>query len=437
MARSPARQKEVALFFVEGDTEEEFYSIVFREHLPGIPKSVVNVNGIYNIHRKVLGKTEAFLHSHKDKVVRIYCCIDRESRDHNPPLDIDELRVSFKEIRGFKRVLSADAIIATQMLESWFFHDIEGIYKFLRVPTKDRNPAKFAPPEKFTHIHLAKLFERFGKTYIKGHKCANFISNLDIAEIYKKCRELREGLELIKQQKGSPKKELLFTQILPDLKKQSTYFSLAAVKRSLIAAGIELADDTLREYMSEAMAAGIVADAGRGWYSRHEKPVSLDPKPITKIIREVKRAFPLLDFCCWSTVQFNSFAHHLIAQPTIFLYTESDALETVAGFLKKEGWDAWSNPGKSIAERFVHPGDRTVVLRPAIVKQPETKDHVAPIEKALVDLVIEAEKLKLLDTPEVQRIIDAALGAGLLQLAVLLAYAEGKREKFESQEVAH
>jgi hypothetical protein len=200
MAQSPAGQKEVALFFVEGDTEEEFYSKLFKDYLFGIPKSVVNLKGIHNIHRKVLGKTEAFLYRHKYKVIRVYCCIDRESRDHNPPLDIETLRVSFKEIRGFKRVLSADAIIATQMLESWFFHDMEGIYKFLRVPNKERNPTKFSPPEKFTYIHLAKLFERYGRTYIKGHKCANLISNLDIDEIYKKCRELREGLELIKRQ---------------------------------------------------------------------------------------------------------------------------------------------------------------------------------------------------------------------------------------------
>ncbi|MFH1028084.1 MAG: DUF6577 family protein, partial [Pseudomonadota bacterium] len=132
------------------------------------------------------------------------------------------------------------------------------------------------------------------------------------------------------------RKKFLFTGILPSLKEQSAYFSLAAVKRALTAAEIELADDTLREYMSEAMASGVVSDAGRGWYSRHTNPVSIDPNPAAKIIRDVKKAFPLLDFCCWSTAQFNSFAHHMIAQPTIFIYTESDALETVAGFLKKE-----------------------------------------------------------------------------------------------------
>lgn len=235
----------------------------------------------------------------------------------------------------------------------------------------------------------------------------------------------------------SSKKTILFTSILPTLKGQSAYFSLPAIKRALTAAKIELADDTLREYMSEAMASSIVADAGRGWYSRHEKPVSLDSKPVSKIIRDVKKAFPLLDFCCWSTAQFNPFALHLIAQPTIFLYAESDALDTVAETLKKNGWDAWANPGKAEAERYVRPGDKTVILRPAISKQPEAKDHVAPIEKNLVDLMIEAQKLQLIDVPEAQRIIDTALGSGLIQLSVLFGYAETKREIIESGEITH
>jgi hypothetical protein len=237
--------------------------------------------------------------------------------------------------------------------------------------------------------------------------------------------------------KADSKKTLLFTRILPPLKEQSTYFSLNAVKRALAEAEIELSHDTLREYMSEAMATGIVANAGRGWYSRHTKPVSLDPKPVAKIIREVKKAFPLLNFCCWSTVQFNPFAQHLIAQPTILLYAESDTLDTVADTLKLTGWDAWVNPGNADVERFVRPGEKTVVLRPSIVKQPECKYLVAPIEKALVDLVIEASKLQLMDATEVQRIIDNALGSGLMQLPVLFGYAETKREKIESKEITH
>lgn len=232
-------------------------------------------------------------------------------------------------------------------------------------------------------------------------------------------------------------KDTLFYRILPVLKQQTAYFSLSAVRRALAAEEIKLADITLREYMSEAMAVGIVADAGRGWYSCHDKPVSLDPKPASKLIREVKKAFPLLEFCCWSTVQFNPFAQHLIAQPTILLYAQSDALESVAETLREGGWNAWADPDRNDIERFVRPGEKTVILRPAILKQPECKDHAAPIEKALVDLLNEAPKLLLMDQAEVQRILDNVLNSGLLQLTVLLGYAETKREKIESKGLAY
>lgn len=232
-------------------------------------------------------------------------------------------------------------------------------------------------------------------------------------------------------------KEMLFTRILPILKEQTAYFSLNAIKQALAAAEIKLANDTLRGYMSEAMSAGIVSDAGRGWYSRHAKPVSLDPKPVTKIILVVKKAFPLLDFCCWSTVQFNPFALHLVAQPTIFLYTESDALNIVADTLKENGWDSWANPGKAEAERYVRPGEKTVVLRPAISKQPVAADHAASIEKSLVDLMVESSKLQIMDPNEVQRIMDTVLQAGIVQLPVIIGYAEIRGVKFESREITH
>ncbi len=233
------------------------------------------------------------------------------------------------------------------------------------------------------------------------------------------------------------KKAKVHITVLSALKERTAYFPLGVVKRSLTSSGIELADDTLRKYMSEAMSSGIVGDAGRGWYSRHLKPVTLYGKPLAKLIRFVAKAFPLLDFCCWATTQLNPFAQHLIAQPSIFLYAESDTLESVAAHLRGNGWEAWVNPGKKEAARFVRPGEKTVILRPAIVKQPPSQSHLATIEKVLVDLKIEAEKLQLMDAAEVQRILDNVLGSGLLQLPVLFRYAEVKCEKIVSGEITH
>jgi hypothetical protein len=231
------------------------------------------------------------------------------------------------------------------------------------------------------------------------------------------------------------KKTLLFTHILPVLKKQAAYFSLEAVKRAVVSAEIDLAEVTLWEYMSVAMASGIVHDAGRGWYSRHDKLVDLDPKPVAKVIRIIEKAFPLLDFCCWSTIQFNPFAQHLIAQPMILLYLESDTLESVAECLREANWDAWPNPDKHDVESFIRPGEKTIILRPAISKQPEGKNHVAPIEKALVDLIFESSKLQMMDPTEAQQILETVLRSGLIQLPIMFGYAKRKKQNIQSKEI--
>lgn len=231
--------------------------------------------------------------------------------------------------------------------------------------------------------------------------------------------------------------EILLTRILPELKNKTPYFSMKAVKHALTEANLTLTNETLREYMSEAMATGIVQDAGRGWYSRHEKTVSLDPKPLAKIIRTMAKAFPLLDFYCWSTVQFNLFAQHLIAQPTFLLYAESDALESVAERLREAGWNAWANPNQKEAEKLVRPGEKSVVLRPAISKQPEGTNHVASIEKALVDLIVEAPRLQLMDPAEAQRILDTCLQSGLLQLPVLMTYSKRRAHQVNSSQITN
>jgi len=88
-------------------------------------------------------------------------------------------------------------------------------------------------------------------------------------------------------------------------------------------------------------------------------------------------------------------------------------------------------------ERFVRPGENTIVLRPAISKQPVASDYAAPIEKALVDLMVETSKLQLMDSGEAQRILDTVLRAGIVQLPVILGYAEIRGINLESQEITH
>jgi hypothetical protein len=103
---------------------------------------------------------------------------------------------------NIEEVLSIDAIIAIQQIESWFFYDIGGIYSFLRVPKAQRKLKAYKPPERYGYKELQRLFERFGKTYSKGKRAGNFIDHLDLGVIVDNCKELQRGIERIRVQSG-------------------------------------------------------------------------------------------------------------------------------------------------------------------------------------------------------------------------------------------
>jgi hypothetical protein len=191
-------KKPISLLLVEGETDEIFYKQVKTKLLTDYRCSIVkNLGGNYNINARVIERIDNYLQQHQDEKIRVYCCLDRESRyGQVPEFDIKRIKKYIKD-ENIRSVLSIDLIRATQQIESWFFYDVERIYGFLRVPRAQRKPRAFNPPEKFCYMDLQRLFERYGETYNKGKKAANFINHLNIEKIVSNCKELREGVQLI------------------------------------------------------------------------------------------------------------------------------------------------------------------------------------------------------------------------------------------------
>ncbi|MBF0106225.1 MAG: hypothetical protein HQM16_12965 [Deltaproteobacteria bacterium] len=230
-----------------------------------------------------------------------------------------------------------------------------------------------------------------------------------------------------KKSLGPPLKSTLFNTILPELKQQSFYFSIKAVQRVLGEHSIHVADQTLRKYLSQAMTMGIVNDAGYGWYSSIAKPFVLNADPILKFVKKVKDKFPLLDFSCWSTQQINSFTHHMLAKFVTFIYVDQDALFSVRDWMRHEGFEVYVSPGKAEIEKNFEVGENTVVIRRGCFKETKKGSHLAPIEKILVDLLIEAPKLYLMDDSEAEGVIEKTLESGRINIAVLFSYARQHR----------
>lgn len=218
-------------------------------------------------------------------------------------------------------------------------------------------------------------------------------------------------------------KDLLKNEIEKKLDDNRRYFSREDL-RNLVAG---MRSDTLSRYLVDFSKEGLFYDAGRGWYSFIKQPFELEDKPVKKIIAAIKKKYPLLPFSVWSTEQLKLFVHHMLVRFVVFVYVDRDTMSGVYDFLKDFGYDVWLNPRGDNARKFSI-GEKTVVIRPAISRG-HSSGHIADIEKVLVDLLVEASSLNLLDEDEYFRILENVLAAGRVNVGALLNYAKRRKLK--------
>jgi len=107
----------VALILVEGETEEEFYSLLVNQHCRSHPKQVKNLHGNFNINNKIVDASIHYTNNNPDREFDVYVCIDQERLGYpayNHALCMSELNKHPK----FKRLIP---VVAVLMCESLFF----------------------------------------------------------------------------------------------------------------------------------------------------------------------------------------------------------------------------------------------------------------------------------------------------------------------------
>jgi len=209
-SRSTATNRPVSLLVLEGYTEAIFYSVIRDAFLGGIRVELRNMKGQGNVNKDVLSEILKYTYNNAADLVRAYCCIDTERQKRSAtPFDLALVRQKIQENTQMERILSVDAILADPDIESWLFYDINGIYKFLRARKSQRISSKYANPNSLCKKDLQTLFRRFEKEYIPGKRLGHLIHSLDIAMIVGACKELSDGIELIKSQANDPTNHLL------------------------------------------------------------------------------------------------------------------------------------------------------------------------------------------------------------------------------------
>ncbi len=221
-------------------------------------------------------------------------------------------------------------------------------------------------------------------------------------------------------------KELL-EKAIQKLEQNRIYFSYRDIKILLDLEKISITPSSLKSYLFELSKKKAIYNAGKGWYSAIEKPFELNIKPVQVIIRKIKKAFPLLNFSGWSTEQLNTFTHHLLSKFIVFLYVDSDYIRNIADFLESKNFNVYTNPDKSEIEKRFTISEKTVVIRPTISKQPQNNDNIAPIEKILIDFLIENKKLNIMEDSEAENVVKKAINSGSINISKFYSYAKRRR----------
>jgi restriction endonuclease S subunit len=218
--------------------------------------------------------------------------------------------------------------------------------------------------------------------------------------------------------------------ITQDLAQKAPYFSIDAVRRWLAEQKMSYAPDTVKSYLSRQNKEGKIFDSGRGWYSSIAKPYQLDTAPVEKLVGELKAAFPLLDFACWSTEQLNEMLRHQLAKHVQFAYVERDAIDSVADWLKSHGYKTYANPGKQERKRFSIE-EKTVVVLPLTTKTPH-QDGFASVAKIVVDVLADTGPFSIINIPE---FIDGAsdvIKSQRIDMSELMKYSTRRKTDISS-----
>lgn len=231
--------------------------------------------------------------------------------------------------------------------------------------------------------------------------------------------------------KKSDLKEFLRDECLPELRKQYMYFDIGTLREKIKAVKLECAPATLKRYMAEMEEGAFAFDAGRGWYSFVKEPFTLNTEAVAETVAILEKQFPFLEFSCWSTQQINSYMHHLLAKFVTFIYVDKDLMPSVYDFLREQKeMTVYLNPSTKKEREDFRLYENTVVIRPPVTGAPG-KDHIAPIEKILVDLAVEVEKLSIMGTGEFTQMAARAVTAGRISMGTLGRYSNRRNLGFE------
>ena len=184
---------------------------------------------------------------------------------------------------------------------------------------------------------------------------------------------------------------------------------------------------------------GKLQRIGRGKYvlGKEQKYSNEISAKEIKISNLIKKEFPFIKYCIWTTSILNEFSQHLSAFQFIVLEVEKETLEPVYFMLRESFNSTFKKPSKEIVEEFITSQQNSIAVNSFVSEAPIKSIKNVPtssLEKLLVDLFCDKNLYYFVQGNELFNIYKNAFDKYTINQSKLLRYADRRRKKKQIEE---
>lgn len=147
------------------------------------------------------------------------------------------------------------------------------------------------------------------------------------------------------------------------------------------------------------------------------------------VYTEIKNNYPDLNYQVWEISQLNEFINHQISRDVVIIETEEIYTAFIFDNLNNKIDNVLLKPTIDIFNLYSK--DRTVVVKQMITESPRliNSNHKIPIEKLMVDCVVDKFTSKLISSNELKNFYEIAFKVYEIDLKKLVRYASRRNSK--------
>jgi hypothetical protein len=202
----------------------------------------------------------------------------------------------------------------------------------------------------------------------------------------------------------------------------------------------DLKDTTFRSKIHDLKNKCVITPLSKSFFTLVYKP-PFQPKigeTECKLFSKIKKQFPTLQFCIWSSQIVSEFMLHIPAKFITVLQIEKEAIEPVCDYLKTQKYrNIFIQPDAKEIDRYVYDNDAAIVLQSLVTNAPiQIISAVATVtlEKLIVDLLSDKKLFVAFQGQELVHIVNTAYNRYLVDFTKLFRYAKRRRKEIELTE---